>query len=504
MNNFLNTAMAQGYDNSNYEDNNSYSTYQTDDKKYECRTGPLEGFFTSSVEFCKHVKFDDKDRKDHRDNKTGIQGPPGPPGPQGQRGPPATINPSNAYIVWVDNTSGNNDIFFRASHAFGPLNLSNNSGLSSVPQTSSEGNNVYVVWQDNSFGNNEVFFRASHDNGQTFSSPINLSNNSEPSATPQISSEGNNVYVVWNNRGGNNFDIFFAISHDNGQTFSSPINISDIDGFSFIPQISSEGNNVYVVWRVILPITSSDRVEIFFTSSNDNGQTFSSPINLSNNPEDIEDFFSLTPPQISSSGDNVYVTWNHRNVDNDIFEIFITCSNDNGQTFSSPIKLSNDFINARFPEIASEGNNVFIGWSEGPSGFSDIFFATSHDNGQTFSSPINLSNNSGFSIGPRISSEGTNVYVVWEDQTPGNADIFFAISHDNGQTFSSPINLSNNSGFSGGQRISSEGNNVYIVWQDQTPGNSDIFVISNDKPFDTPLNISNNPGNSINPQISVR
>ena len=37
-----------------------YSQYPTEDKKYECRTGPFEGFFVSSVEFCKHVKFDDK------------------------------------------------------------------------------------------------------------------------------------------------------------------------------------------------------------------------------------------------------------------------------------------------------------------------------------------------------------------------------------------------------------------------------------------------------------
>ena len=55
--------MAQGYDN--YGD--SYSQYPTDDKKYECRTGPFEGFFVSSVEFCKHVKFDDR-----KDNKTEI------------------------------------------------------------------------------------------------------------------------------------------------------------------------------------------------------------------------------------------------------------------------------------------------------------------------------------------------------------------------------------------------------------------------------------------------
>ena len=62
-----------------------YSEYPTDDKKYECRTGPFEGFFVSSVEFCK-FKFDDKDRKDVRDNRTGTQGPTGPQGPQGPKG----------------------------------------------------------------------------------------------------------------------------------------------------------------------------------------------------------------------------------------------------------------------------------------------------------------------------------------------------------------------------------------------------------------------------------
>jgi hypothetical protein len=84
-----NAAMALG--NYNYED--SYSSYPTDDKKYECRTGPLEGFFTSSVEFCKNVKFDDK-RKDIRDNRTGIQGPPGPQGPPGATGATGATGPA--------------------------------------------------------------------------------------------------------------------------------------------------------------------------------------------------------------------------------------------------------------------------------------------------------------------------------------------------------------------------------------------------------------------------
>jgi hypothetical protein len=82
-------AMAQGYDN--YGD--SYSQYPTEDKKYECRTGPFEGFFVSSVEFCKHVKFDKDDRKD---NRTGIQGPPGPAGPQGIQGLPGSTGATGA------------------------------------------------------------------------------------------------------------------------------------------------------------------------------------------------------------------------------------------------------------------------------------------------------------------------------------------------------------------------------------------------------------------------
>ncbi len=42
-----------------------YSTYQTEDKKYECKTVPFEGFFVSSVEYCK-IKFNKDDSKINR------------------------------------------------------------------------------------------------------------------------------------------------------------------------------------------------------------------------------------------------------------------------------------------------------------------------------------------------------------------------------------------------------------------------------------------------------
>ena len=144
--NLLSNAMAQGYDI--YRDNGYYSQYPTDDKKYECQTGPFEGFFVSSVEFCKHVKFDkDKDRKDVRDNRTGTQGPPGPAGPQGIQGPPGTngtngtngaqgppgitqINTTNAYLVNGTQASNNATTFNKGSAFCDPQDFAISGGWS--------------------------------------------------------------------------------------------------------------------------------------------------------------------------------------------------------------------------------------------------------------------------------------------------------------------------------------------------------------------------------------
>ena len=100
-----------------------------------------------------------------------------------------------------------------------------------------------VVWADNTPGNSEIFFRASQSLGT-----IKISNNTGSSIQPQIAVSGNNVYVTWidNTPGNFNIDIFSAVSNDNGQSFGTPINISNNTGGSFQSQIAVSGNNVYV------------------------------------------------------------------------------------------------------------------------------------------------------------------------------------------------------------------------------------------------------------------
>jgi len=51
------------------------------------------------------------------------------------------------------------------------------------------------------------------------------------------------------------------------------------------------------------------------------------------------------------------------------------------------------------------------------------------------------------------SSDGSNIYVVWQDNTPGNNEIYYSYSVDGGTSWSEPDNLTNNEGESVRPRI---------------------------------------------------
>ena len=75
--------------------------------------------------------------------------------------------------------------------------MSNTPGSSQAPQIASFGNTTFVVWQDNGPGNDEIYLRKSADGGTVFGNATNLSNTPGSSQAPQIASFGNTTFVVW-------------------------------------------------------------------------------------------------------------------------------------------------------------------------------------------------------------------------------------------------------------------------------------------------------------------
>lgn len=113
-------------------------------------------------------------------------------------------------------------------------------------------------------------------------------------------------------------------------------------------------------------------------------------------------------------------------------------------------------------------DSVYTVWSEQDS---DIMFKR---NAISFDPSINLSNTTGKSYGPAVAASENNVYVVWSDDTPGTTEILYRRSTDGGASFGGTVNLSNTTGHSYPAVLAAYGNNVYVVWIDNSWGNFDI------------------------------
>ena len=181
----------------------------------------------------------------------------------------------------------------------------------------------------------------------------------------------------------------------------------------------------------------------------------------------------------------------------------------NSFSYNVVLNISNNNRTSADPQIDISGNNTYVVWSDESAGNPDIFFTKSTDGGNTFSDrPINLSKNKGNSSDPEVFSDNKNdIFVVWDDDSPGNADIFFTKSTDGGETFSKPVNLSNNTMGSFDPALTISKNHILVAWDDDSPGNADIlFTKSTDRGNSfsiKPINLSKNVGRSLYPDVAL-
>lgn len=387
----------------------------------------------------------------------------------------ATDSNGTIYMAWEDDTATNSNILFCRSTDGGatfstPINISNTSGFSFNPRLAvGIAGNVNVVWEDDTPGNTVVMFSHSTNAGVTFTTPINLSNDSADSGSQQIAADTTgNIYVVWEHDS-LDLGIFFSRSTDGGATFSAPLVLSTNASGSFSPQIAvGLSGNITVVWEDDAQLTS----DVSFSHSSNHGANFSVPESLS-----LHIGNSGSAQIATDANGNIDVVWINNSPGN--FDIFFSRSAD-GITFSAPKDISNASGLAQNPQIALDAKgNINVMWQDNtpPDSNSDIYFARSADGGVTFSNPLNISNTAGFSANPFLTMDArANINVAWEDNTPGNQDIFFSRSTDSGATFSVPLNLSSDAGLSLAPYIAADGNgNINAAWQDATSGISQIL-----------------------------
>jgi len=88
-----------------------------------------------------------------------------------------------------------------------------------------------------------------------------------------------------------------------------------------------------------------------------------------------------------------------------------------------------------------------------------------------------LSWTSGVSFSPVIAVDSSdNLHLVWDDDTPGNFEIYYKKSTDGGATWTANKRLTWTSSYSWNPSVAVDSSgNVHVVWEDDTPGNWEIY-----------------------------
>lgn len=294
---------------------------------------------------------------------------------------------------------------------------------------------------------------------------------------PSVAVNQDVLYTVWTEKDNSTgrFDLMFSKIDSEGRALRNPLKLTDsqVTSFPHEAQVAVAGNTVNIIWSSHSRSSPADIEDIYYMRSTDGGATFEKEILVTN--ESRTDF-SGSPLLIKSDNHNIAVLWKDRNLHMALTRIV----DDSGIIINEAARITN--TTSLYTQAISKGSYLYIFSLEQDDDGSNsgYFLRTSKDNGKSFSDQVQITRRgTSFDLGASCAENDNHVYIVWNDDNPrGQTDILLRISADGGMSFGDPINVSNNSPYSGFPQIevsscngeSGDDNSdlLSIVWSDFT------------------------------------
>jgi BNR repeat-like domain len=348
--------------------------------------------------------------------------------------------------------------------------LSWNSGDSQYPIIAVDSlGGLHVVWQDSTPGNNEVYYKRSTDGGASWTTGKRLTWTSTYSHRPVIGVDSSGgLHVFWADDPAGNSEIYCRKSTDGGDTWTASQRLTWTAGYSFVPAMAVDSSHhLHVVWSDGTP----GNQEIYHKKSTDGGATWTTGQRITWNAGS-----SINPKIGADSSGNLYVVWQDNTPGS--WEVYYAKSTNRGATWTASQRLTWSSGTSGYPIIGIDSSGrLHVVWQGSVSGNVEAFYRKSTDGGASWTTSRRLSLTSGASVSPVVAVDSSdNLHLVWSDDTPGNAEIYYKKSTDAGATWTANRRLSWTSGYSWEPSLAIDtSGNVHVAWYDNTPGNWEIY-----------------------------
>ncbi|MFA7360395.1 MAG: exo-alpha-sialidase [Candidatus Kapaibacterium sp.] len=278
-----------------------------------------------------------------------------------------------------------------------------------------------------------------------------------------VAANGNIVHAVWYDERDTYEEIYYKRSTDGGINWGADTRLTNHSGWSENPSIAVSGSLVHVVWAD----SRDGNEEIYYKRSTDDGISWDSDTRLTNNLSQSGD------ASIAVFGLLVHVVWSDSRDGN--YETYYKHSTDGGINWGEDTRLTNNIYFCNYPSIAVSGSNVHVVWREYHNNILHIYYKHSIDGGINWGADTCLTNNYDYFSSPSIAVSGSNVHVVWRDNRNGNLEIYYKRSTDGGIIWETDTRLTDNTADSEYPSIAVSGSNVHVVWNDKRDGNMEIY-----------------------------
>jgi hypothetical protein len=368
-----------------------------------------------------------------------------------------------------------------AQLSFGPtVNVSSNGGFSRQPHIVIDASGVlHVAWADDTgAANTRILYSRSFDQGASFTAPVVISTGAGAALRPRLATQGGSVHLVWMQDDATAKEIMFSRSVDGGQSFSSPVNLSQTAGESQEGRVAAAPNgSVFVVWDEASPSRHIAMRRSLNGGADFEAQSTIVPVLMTGSSDPNAPTGARTPypgVAVDPGSGNVYLVW-HDRVGADL-QVRFSRSTDNGASFSTPLNVSGAAIHAHCAAISvGPTGTVLLAWENRKQitpHTHDAYVSHSTDGGLSFTSPVNLSNGPSWALSDypwAVQGPSGMVVVGWEDNTTsGNLEAVIKVSTDGGFTFGPLTNLSNTSTTST-EIVTLFGPDgaLYVIWEEQ-------------------------------------